>query len=162
MKADGMEVYRIMVRKEWVTPKAVVEEFEANEYVAACWSVGCRNDTTFSDHRSNTPYGNHWSGTEGPYDRVFSHEGDCRDAGNNYFRGNSDGSGLQFVMETSSDQGNLAGGFDYWVDVNRNGIVDGNGRWGSDVFYWYTDNGSRRWNHWGYVQSVASSHANRS
>lgn len=41
MKADGMEVYCIMVRKGWVTPKAMVEEFEANEYVAACWGVAC-------------------------------------------------------------------------------------------------------------------------
>ena len=41
MKADGMEVYCIMVRKGWVTPKAMVEEFEANEYVAVCWGVEC-------------------------------------------------------------------------------------------------------------------------
>lgn len=41
MKADGMEVYCIMVRKGWVTPKAMVEEFEADEYVAACYSVVC-------------------------------------------------------------------------------------------------------------------------
>ena len=34
-----MEVYCIMVKKEWVTPRAMVEEFEANEYVryAGAW-----------------------------------------------------------------------------------------------------------------------------
>ena len=49
-----------------------------------------------------------------------------------------------------------------WIDVNGNGIVDGNGRIGSDVIYWYTSNGTRRWNHWGYVQSASSDHINRS
>ena len=93
---------------------------------------------------------------------VFSHKGECRNASNNYFRGNSDGSNLEFHKETSSDQGELTGGFDDWIDVNGNGIVDGNGGIGSDVIYWYTSNGTRRWNHWGYVQSASSDHINRS
>lgn len=29
------------MKKRWETPKAMVEEFEANEYVAACWTVAC-------------------------------------------------------------------------------------------------------------------------
>ena len=150
------------MKLEWKNPSIQVQEFEPNEYVAVCWSVGCRNDTTYYKQWSNAPYGNHWSGREGDYDKPFSHDGDCRDAGNNFFRGNADGSGLEFVLETSHDQGNLTGGFDYWYDTNSNGVVDGNGNSGSDVIYWYTDNGSRRWNHWGYVQSAESSHPNRS
>lgn len=149
--------------REYVRPMMTGETFAPNEYVAVCWTVGCRNNTTYGNHNSNAPFGDyHWSGVEGPYDEVFSHTGDCSVSSNNYFQGNADGSGLSFVMETSSDQGNLTGGFDYWVDVNRNGIVDGNGSDGSDVIYWYTDNGSRRWNHWGYVQSAEDSHPNRS
>lgn len=27
--------------KTWETPKVLVEEFEENEYVAACWGVKC-------------------------------------------------------------------------------------------------------------------------
>ena len=27
--------------KRWETPRTVVQGFEANEYVAACWGVGC-------------------------------------------------------------------------------------------------------------------------
>lgn len=150
------------MKEKWEEPRILVQEFIPNEYVAVCWSVGCQNNTTFSNHNSNAPYGNHWSGREGGYDLPFSHDGDCRNAGNNYFRGNANGSGLEFVMETSHDQGNLSGGYDDWVDVNGNGMVDGNGSQGSDVIYWYTDNGSRRWNHWGYVQSAASGHPNRS
>ena len=32
------------MKKRWETPKAMVEEFEANEYVAACWGVACSVD----------------------------------------------------------------------------------------------------------------------
>ena len=32
MKADGMEVYCIMVRKGWVTPKAMVEEYRISGF----------------------------------------------------------------------------------------------------------------------------------
>ena len=36
----GVEV----MKKEYVTPIMVGEEFSANEYVAACWGVGCSED----------------------------------------------------------------------------------------------------------------------
>lgn len=29
------------MKKKWVAPRAEVQKFEANEYVAACWAVGC-------------------------------------------------------------------------------------------------------------------------
>lgn len=29
------------MKRRWETPKVMVEEFEANEYVAACYSVVC-------------------------------------------------------------------------------------------------------------------------
>lgn len=144
------------MKKAYKTPTACAEEFMPNEYVAVCWSVGCKNNTTYRNHNSNAPYGNRWTVEEGPYDRPFSHDGDCRNASNNYFRGNADGSNLSFVYEDSHDQGNLSGGLDRWVD-NGDGVV-GSG----DVIYWHTSNGSRTWNHWGYVQTADSAHPNRS
>ncbi len=142
--------------REYVRPMMTGETFAPNEYVAVCWTVGCRNNTTYWNHDSNAPYGDLWNVEEGPYDRVFSHDGDCRNPGNNYFRGNADGSNLAFVYEDSQDQGNLTGGIDRWVD-NGDDIV-GTG----DVIYWHTSNGSRTWNHWGYVQSADGDHMNRS
>lgn len=29
------------MRMTWEMPRIMVQEFEANEYVAACWTVGC-------------------------------------------------------------------------------------------------------------------------
>lgn len=143
--------------KKYIKPQLYAEIFIANEYISVCWMVSCENKTTYWNHTSNATYGNLWSKREGPYDQSFSHDGSCRDASNNYFSGNSDGSNIQFIYESSSEQGNLTGGFDDWVDVNNNGTVDT-----GDVIYWYTSNGTRTWNHWGYVQSANSSHPNRS
>ena len=143
------------MKKQWTSPRILVQAFEANEYVAVCWKVGCKNDTTFSNRHSNAPFGNLWSKGEGPYDDVFNHNGDCRIADNNYF--NANGTNITFVEENTSAQPGLTGGFDHWEDVNSNGIVDTD-----DVIYWYTDNGYRRWNHWGYVETVDQGHINRS
>lgn len=143
------------MKKQWTLPRILVQEFEANEYVAACWKVGCKNDTTFYKRKTNALYGSKWLGEEGPYDQPFSHDGDCRNAENNYFQAN--GTDIKFEYETSGQQGKLTGGFDAWVDVDGDGIVDT-----GDVVYWYTSNGTRRWNHWGYVQTVDQAHTNRS
>lgn len=147
------------MKKKWEEPQIMVEAFEANEYVAACWKVGCSHNTSYGNQMSsggsNAPYGNQWGVTEGPYDDVFSHDGDCRHASNNYFQAN--GTNIKFKFENNSNQGNLGGGFDSWKDVNGNGIVDQN-----DVVYWHTSNGSRTWNHWGYVETVDSSRVNHS
>lgn len=29
------------MKQTWVTPRVNIQNFEANEYVAACWGVGC-------------------------------------------------------------------------------------------------------------------------
>ena len=47
-----------MEKKVWSTPHANLENFEANEYVAACWSVVCTvpMDTTLpSNNKNNDP-----------------------------------------------------------------------------------------------------------
>lgn len=144
------------MRKEYVTPMITTEKFVANEYVAVCWKIGCLNNTTRKNQTTNAPYGNKWTVDEGPYDDVFSHDGSCRVANNNYFYADKNNN-ITFNFETSSDQGKLLGGFDYWEDVNNNEKVDTN-----DVIYWHTSNGTRNWNHWGKVESVDEKHINRS
>ena len=128
------------MKKTYNHPQVSVEAFTPNEYVAICWKVGCKNDTTQANQTSNAPYGNLWTVKEGSYDKEFNHDGDCRNPGNNYFQAN--GTNITFEFESNSQQGNLQGGFDHWEDVNSNGIVDS-----KDVVYWHTSNGTRTWNH---------------
>ena len=54
-----MEVYCIM-KKRWGTPKAIVEEFESNEYVAACWGVQC--DVDWANTYEKNHGGDYWNG----------------------------------------------------------------------------------------------------
>lgn len=143
------------MKRTYNHPQVSVEEFTPNEYVAICWKVGCSNNTTFDNQKSNAPHGNLWKVTEGPYDAQFSHSGDCRNSGNNYFQ--AKGTNITFEFENNSQQGTLGGGFDKWIDANGNGTVDSN-----DVVYWHTSNDTRTWNHWGYVESVDKAHINRS
>lgn len=146
------------MKKTYVVPRMECETFEPNEYVATCWKVGCSNNTSYAtqgNDNSNAPYGNRWINSEGPYDRPFSHNGSCRTATNNYFKTN--GTNVTFEFENNSEQGTLYGGLDYWGDVNNNNVIDS-----GDVIYWHTSNTKRTWNHWGYVESVDSTHINRS
>lgn len=47
--------------KIWNTPKAEVEQFSANEYVAACWYVGCNTSEANAIEKTlrNDPTGGH-------------------------------------------------------------------------------------------------------
>lgn len=146
-----------MEMRNWVTPEVTVQGFEMNDYVAAtCWRVGCQNNTTYYNNNSNAPYGNLWSHNEGPKDQPFSHGGDCSKAENNYFQVDANNN-ITFEFENSSEQGELKGGLDKWIDVNNDGIVNS-----KDVIYWFTYTGTRYWNHWGYVETVDDAHVNRS
>ncbi len=142
------------MKKRWETPRAVVEKFEPNEYVAVCWTVACKV--------GNGNYGGYswdqWGG-KAPYGGgCDNHTGSCSEARNNQF--NVDGNGnVSFYAENSSDQGSLNGGYTSYIDVNGDdSINDG------DIIFWYTlsGNSDRRWNHYGTVVNPTPEHPNRS
>lgn len=47
-----------MERKVWRRPEGVVQQFAANEYVAACWKINCNVPTGFGfiDNNGNDKY----------------------------------------------------------------------------------------------------------
>ena len=139
------------MKKRWETPKAVVEKFEPNEYVAVCWTVACEvGNGNYGGYDTNNWY--YWGGQE-PYGGAHhDHTGSCSIASNNQFNVSESGQ-VSFYAENSSDQGSLNGGYTGYIDKNRDGSIN-NG----DIIFWYTlsDNGDRRWNHYGTV------HPNRS
>lgn len=46
------------MKKQWASPRVLVQEFEANEYVAACWKIKCNVPTGygFIDNNGNDRY----------------------------------------------------------------------------------------------------------
>lgn len=46
------------MKKQWASPRVLVQAFEANEYVAACWKIKCNVPTGygFIDNNGNDRY----------------------------------------------------------------------------------------------------------
>ena len=142
------------MKKRWETPQAILEEFEVNEYVAACFKLACGRGSD-----SSLPYGSHWR--EGESGNV-SHStigtpNTCGDADANRVI-TDDGGIFQSVGELNGEQGWLNGGLDYVSQKDGNNTVDP-----GDVIFWHTNaSDGRKWNHWGVVQQEDPNHPNHS
>lgn len=144
-----------MMKKNWEMPKTVVQRFEPNEYVAACYQLACRRGS------EGNLYGKwYWDG-DGERGNV-SHSvigtpDTCGDASANRVI-TDDGGVFQSVGEFNGQQGWLNGEMTYLMDPDENGIDPG------DTIFWYTvsSDGKRRWNHWGYVEQEDPDHPNHS
>lgn len=141
MKADGMEVYCIMVRKGWVTPKAMVEEFEANEYVAACWGVAC-----------DVNWANDYEWVQGDYNRGVTHDtAHCGNPRNQViYDYNNDDIADAMIEEGTDGLGNLPCTIysDPWYG-NKLDISDV--RSGMPIYWTTSSSDGRTWNHKGEV-----------
>ena len=47
-----------MKKKEWVRPRAIIQEFVPNEYIAACWKINCNVPSGYGyiDKNNNGQY----------------------------------------------------------------------------------------------------------
>lgn len=136
--------------RTYTTPKITSEQFVPNEYISACWQVACNiGNGNYGQYgyRDGWRYWNH----QQPYgNNCHDHTGSCSQAENNVFTVSDDGN-VTFNFENSSDQGELSGGYTDYIDEDESGSIS-NG----DIIFWYTSteqNGRRRWNHYGTVQS---------
>lgn len=152
MKADGMEVYCIMARKSWVTPKAMVEEFEANEYVAVCWGVEC--DVNWANEYEMGHGGDYWKG-------VTHDEAHCGNSSNQVIRTDDYGNPIRMVETGTDGLGTLR--CTIYYDSDYNSVRDVSTVKIGDIIYWTTSAADgRTWNHMGKVFGTAEGHPNRS
>lgn len=141
------------MKKSWETPKAMVEEFEANEYVAACWGVGC--DTPWSNKYEMAHGEDFWNGVTHTPDH-------CGNSSNQViFDYNNDGTADRMIETGTDGLGNLSCTI-FW-DQNYTQFRDVSSVEVGDTIYWTTtaDDG-RTWNHKGTVFETAEGHPNRS
>ena len=145
------------MKEKWVTPKILVEEFAANEYVAACWGVGCNWEA--ANEWEKTHYykkGQTW------YDIECSHAQDhCGNSGNQViYDDNNDGTADRMVEIGTDGLGTLS--CKLWTDdtyTEQKNIADvkiGN------TIYWTTSAGEKIWHHIGTVFETVFGHPNRS
>lgn len=152
------------MKKTWEVPVIFVQQFEANEYVAACWSVACGVGAPPGNYGGYGEEQNwfYWGGVEPLGADCDNHTGSCSNPANNQFR--VENGVVSFYAENSDQLGSLNGGYTGYIDNNGDGVVNG-----GDTIFWYTVAGAdrnspngRRWNHYGTVVNADNSHPNRS
>ena len=139
--------------RRWVKPRTEVQKFEANEYVAACWGVGC--DVSWSNWYEKNHGKDYWNG-------VTHDAAHCGNSSNQViFDDNEDGVADRMIETGTDGLGDLVCTI-YW-DENysspRNVSSVGIGQ----TIYWTTTAADgRTWNHKGTVFATAEGHPNRS
>ena len=137
--------------KTWETPRVLVEEFEENEYVAACWGVKCDVD-----------WANWYEIRQGDYRNEVTHAQDhCGNSSNQViFDDNGDNIGDRMIETGTDGLGELVCTIytddTYTIERSVNSV-----RVGEEI-YWTTSAGGKTWNHRGTVFATADGHPNRS
>lgn len=140
------------MKKRWETPKAMVEEFEANEYVAACWGVKC-----------DVGWSNDYEWMQGDYKNGVTHALDhCGNSSNQViFDDNADGIADRMIETGTDGLGDLI--CTIYEDENYSQIRDvSTVKIGNTIYWTTTADDGRTWNHKGTVFETAEGHPNRS
>lgn len=141
------------MKRRWETPKAIVEEFEANEYVAVCWGVACYIDKANGYERSI-------------HNSAQDHRSEyCGTTGHQWLTDRNNDGTPESMSEIGTDGlGTLActiytdGTYRWRGNISEVGV--------GDYIYWTTSAGSgrdrRTWHHQGLVTETTPGHPNRS
>ena len=131
--------------KKWTQPLAKVEKFEANEYVAACWTVSC--SIPAEDPNGYDPFR---IGDTGNLHRAQY----CGAA--DAFVVNVDDNGIPYGLteiKAGSTGGKRALGSTIYTDGSFTSVRDISTVQIGETIYFATSNGGRTWHHHGTVVS---------
>lgn len=140
------------MKKTWAFPLVCVQQFEANEYVAACWGVGC-----------NTAEANRIERNLGIYQPgVLDHSSDhCGLSGNQViYDDNNDGTADRMVEVGTDGLGTL--NCTIYTDSSYSTPMDVSSVSAGQTIYWTTSAGNKTWHHVGTVFDTVPGHPNRS
>lgn len=146
------------MKQTWVTPRVNIQNFEANEYVAACWGVGCNVAEANVYENENKPTGSRktW------FELGCSHAADhCGNSGNQViYDDNNDGTADRMVEVGTDELGTLS--CTIYTDDTYNLAMDISSVRANDTIYWTTAAGEKVWHHVGTVYNTVPDHPNRS
>ena len=140
------------MKKTWAFPLVCVQQFEANEYVAACWGVGC-----------NTAEANRIERNLGIYQPgVLDHSSDhCGLSGNQViYDDNNDGTADRMVEVGTDGLGTL--NCTIYTDSSYSTPMSVSSVSTGQTIYWTTSAGNKTWHHVGTVFDTVPGHPNRS
>ena len=139
------------MKKTWAFPLVCVQQFEANEYVAACWGVGCSVDEA---NRIEKNLGIYQPG-------VLDHSSDhCGLSGNQViYDDNNDGTADRMVEVGTDGLGTL--NCTIYTDYSYSTPMDVSSVSAGQTIYWTTSAGNKTWHHVGTVFNTVPGHPNR-
>ena len=131
------------MERKWETPKVLVQEFESNEYVAACYNIKCSVDAANNVERGWPLWVNgRWTNN---YAAGQTHAADrCGAYGSYYVIDDNDDGSFDRMIEISPDLGRLSCTLmdsTYSTTQSWNTISEG------DYIYWTTTADGRIWHH---------------
>ena len=140
------------MKLQWETPRIEIEAFEANEYVAACWGVGCSvNDA----NKIEMDFGVY---NPGNLDHGADH---CGLSGNQViYDDNNDGTADRMVEVGTDGLGTLT--CTLYTDNTYKTTMDISTVKVGNTIYWTTAAGIKTWHHVGTVFQTVPNHPNRS
>ena len=140
------------MKKTWAFPLVCVQQFEANEYVAACWGVGCSVDEANQIERNLGIY------QPGVLDHSSDH---CGLSGNQViYDDNNDGTADRMVEVGTDGLGTL--NCTIYTDSSYSTPMDVSSVSAGQTIYWTTSAGNKTWHHVGTVFNTVPGHPNRS
>ena len=140
------------MKKTWEVPVILVQQFEANEYVAACWGVGCSVDEANQIERNLGIY------QPGVLDHSSDH---CGLSGNQViYDDNNDGTADRMVEVGTDGLGTL--NCTIYTDSSYSTPMDVSSVSAGQSIYWTTSAGNKTWHHVGTVFDTVPGHPNRS
>ncbi|MBQ8617707.1 MAG: hypothetical protein IJ418_09365 [Clostridia bacterium] len=167
-----------MEKMMWAKPELNEVTFAANEYVAACWGVGCNTDQANDweeSHLSNVAKGNSkpWEDAEYYTWQEINTWNDGPGTGDAHASAHCGNSGNQVIYDDNNDK--IA---DRMVEIGTEGLGDllctiwtdntfltekniADVKVG-DTIYWTTAAGNKIWHHIGKVFESVIGHPNRS
>lgn len=147
--------------EKWETPRVTIQEFEPNEYVAACWAIACKYGIQGGEagiNNNNLPF---WLHEKSDATHTLRSDGTgCGHEDNQFITENANGS---FSVMEINTQG--LGDLNTRLTTNSNyrGLSSSiSGVEPGDTIYWTTSSGNRTWYHMGTVSTADYGHPNRS
>lgn len=137
------------MKEKWLTPKTVIEEFTPNEYIAACWGVGCDTNEANKYEQEHKNY-------------LAWHRGSgCGKKSNQYLKDENNDGIPEAMFENATYVGKqlectIYGDADYTNIISASMV-----RPGSKI-YWKTTTNFITYHHQGTVFNTVEGHPNAS
>lgn len=154
------------MKQTWVTPRVNIQNFEANEYVAACWGVGCSVDAANLVEKGMPNTNRNNLNARNNYDGGQTHAGDgCGTSSNQFLRDMNGDNIFDVMQEYKSVPVNGSNWLPCTVYTDNSYTIEKSlSEVGvNDYIYWTTSaTDGRIWYHQGTVQAQDTAHPNRS